>query len=214
MSAPATDKLIKYLADGKLRSIAELQAAGINRMTVKRAAENGHIRRYAKQLYLSGEAEFVSGMSLAAIAKVQDGIVCMGSAAQFHELGDEDPSEIWFAVDRKRLGKSRIPGVEDPHRVLYWQGNALEVGIEVHTIAGVDVKITSAARTVVDLLRYRGKIGEEAGPKALKDYLTAGKMVSALWSVAKALGCEGDLVPFLRLADELSDTVTPAKARH
>jgi len=45
----------------------------------------------------------------------------------------------------------------------------LRYGIEMHTIQGVEVRITSPARTVVDLFRYRKKLGIDVAIEALKD---------------------------------------------
>lgn len=211
MTARATFKLLQLMRDGALRSMNELvEDLGISRMTVKRAVEEGKLHQYTKHLFVSSEAEFVSGMSLAAISKHIDGIVCMGSAAQFHELGDEDPPEIWFAVDRAKYGRSGSKAITDPHKLLFWQGDALTVGIGTHTIAGVVVKITSPARTVVDLLRLRKSIGEDVGPKALLDYLKSGRPMADLWDVSKALGVQEDLVPFFRVAEEFREGIAPA----
>jgi predicted transcriptional regulator of viral defense system len=44
--------------------------------------------------------------------------------------------------------------------------------VETHEIAGVKVRITSPARTIVDCFRYRLKIGLDVALEALEDALS------------------------------------------
>ncbi len=48
-------------------------------------------------------------------------------------------------------------------------GKSLTEGIESHIIEGVDVRIYSAAKTVVDCFKYRRLAGMEAAIEALGD---------------------------------------------
>ena len=41
--------------------------------------------------------------------------------------------------------------------------------MEVHSIEGVDVRITSPAKTVVDCFKYRNKIGLDVALEALRE---------------------------------------------
>ena len=50
----------------------------------------------------------------------------------------------------------------------------MRIGVDTMTFGGVPVRVTSPARTVVDMLRYRGKFGDEPAMKAMKDFITAG----------------------------------------
>jgi predicted transcriptional regulator of viral defense system len=47
----------------------------------------------------------------------------------------------------------------------------LKEGIEVQTIEGVPVRITSAARTVADCFKFRNKVGLDVAIEALRDCL-------------------------------------------
>jgi hypothetical protein len=48
----------------------------------------------------------------------------------------------------------------DPIRTLFWQEPMMRVGAETMTFGGVAVLVTSSARTVGDMLHYRGKLGD------------------------------------------------------
>lgn len=92
--------------------------------------------------------------------------MCLLSALAFHEVGTQLPSEVWLAIDRRaRRPVVRFP----PLRIVRFTGEALTEGIETHRIEGVDVRITSVARTVADLFKYRNKIGLEVALEALRE---------------------------------------------
>ncbi|QZO02238.1 type IV toxin-antitoxin system AbiEi family antitoxin domain-containing protein [Chenggangzhangella methanolivorans] len=176
-------------------------------MAIKRAADAGRIIQYARGVYVSAEGLATTGISLAATSLLLQGVVCLGSAAQFHGLSDEDPPEIWYAVDRGRNGNMAAPSIRQPHRLVWWPAELLEVGVNTVQIAGVDVRFTSPARTVVDLIRYRGKLGEETAAKALADYVRSGADLNEIWDIAEAIGVKDALTPFLRVAEELAPSI-------
>jgi predicted transcriptional regulator of viral defense system len=74
---------------------------------------------------------------------------------------------VWIAVDRR----AGIPKIDfTPVRVVKISGIALTTGIDEHNIEGVPVRITSAARTIVDCFKFRNKIGIDVAVEALRDY--------------------------------------------
>jgi predicted transcriptional regulator of viral defense system len=54
--------------------------------------------------------------------------------------------------------------------VVRFSGPALAYGVETHTIEGIEVRITSAAKTVADCFKYRNKIGIDVAVEALTEY--------------------------------------------
>jgi predicted transcriptional regulator of viral defense system len=56
-----------------------------------------------------------------------------------------------------------------PLKVLQFSGPAYALGIEEHSIAGVQVKIYSAAKTVADCFKFRNQIGVTVAVAALRD---------------------------------------------
>ena len=136
------------------------------------------------------------------------GVVCLGSAAQVHNLSNEDPPSVWYAVDRARVGRQLTVGPSVPVTTVFWPEAALTPGVEVRTVMGVEVRVTDAARTVIDLLRYRGKLGDEPGTKALTDYLRdAHGPINRLWDLADEMGCRRTVEPFLRFAEEVREAI-------
>jgi hypothetical protein len=56
-----------------------------------------------------------------------------------------------------------------PLRIVRFTGAALTEGVETHRIEGIEVRITSAAKTVADLFKYRNKIGLDVALEALRE---------------------------------------------
>jgi predicted transcriptional regulator of viral defense system len=53
--------------------------------------------------------------------------------------------------------------------VVRFSGDALTEGVERHRIEGVEVPITSVAKTIADLFKYRNKIGLDVALEALRE---------------------------------------------
>jgi predicted transcriptional regulator of viral defense system len=133
--------------------LSEFTAAGVTGATVSRMREKGLILRLGRGLYQLGDASLDANHSLAEAGKlVPKGIVCLLSAAAFHELTDAIPGRVWIAVGPK----DRRPAIEQPRlQVVRFGEKVLRTGIEQHVIESVKVQIYGPAKTVVDLFRYR-----------------------------------------------------------
>jgi hypothetical protein len=96
-------------------------------------------------------------------------VVCCVSAAEVHDLTDEIPREIQIAVPRGR----RPPRIEyPPTEVFRFAADAFDLGLaEVEAAPGESVRVYGPERTVVDLMRLRGRLGEPLALSALRRYL-------------------------------------------
>lgn len=170
--ATQIDLVRNTLSDGKILTAKDLYAVGINPASVKRAVEEGAAVAYARGVYIAGdEVDWPANVGLAATTLMNPGgVVCLSSAASYHVLSDDNPSEIWYAVEDGKVTNSIKGSRRDPVRTVFWLPQALEYGVETVSIGGVSVRITGKARTVVDMLRYRSKMGDESAMKAIKDF--------------------------------------------
>ncbi len=157
-SVPTTqqDRAIALMRQRGMLRASEFAKAGITAATLARMAESGAVQKLGRGLYQLPDAEIDSNHSLAEAAKlVPKGVVCLVSALAFHELTDTMPSRVWMAIGPKDR-RPEQPALEfvrfrDGHRT---------AGVKHHTIEGVDVRIYSPAKTVVDLFRYRSRQGK------------------------------------------------------
>jgi predicted transcriptional regulator of viral defense system len=162
------------------RDLAEL---GVARTTLQRLETDGTIERVGRGLYRLADGDVTEFHDLAAAsARVPHGIICLLSALRFHDLGTQNPREVWLAIgpgDRRPLADS------PPLRVVRFSGRALEEGVETHRIEGADVRVTSKAKTVADCFKYRNKIGLDVAIEALRDYRRSRGKLDELWRFAE-----------------------------
>lgn len=143
------------------------------RARIYRMLRKGLVRREGRGLYVAAEHPYTSEYTLAQVAKrVPQAVVCLLSALQFHQITTQVPHEVWIALPEK----ARIPRLDYPKvRVVRFSEAMLNYGVVDHEIAGVLVRITSPARTVVDCFRYRNKVGLDVAIEALRDAVQSRK---------------------------------------
>lgn len=141
----------------------------MSRTALGRLTRAGKLERVGRGLYVSAGAKVTEHHTLVEAAKrVPAGIVCLLSALAFHGMTTQSPHEVWVAIDVKaRKPKTDWP----PMRIVRFSGRARTFGVEEHVIEGVEVKVTSRAKTVADCFKYRNKIGIDVAVEALRDYL-------------------------------------------
>ena len=148
---------------------SDLAPHGIPRTYLTRLVRSGEIERAARGVYFVPNAELSPQYGLAVVAKrIPHGVVCLLSALRYHDLTTQASHQVWLAITaRARLPKLDYP----PLRVVRFPSAALVSGVSVHTIGGVEVRITDPARTVADCFAYRHKIGVDVALEALRDCL-------------------------------------------
>jgi Transcriptional regulator, AbiEi antitoxin len=151
------DRAVQLLQRQGLVRRAEFVAAGITAATIARMEQRGEVMRVGRGVYQLPDHSIDANYELALAAKlVPSGVICLVSALAFHELTDSIPSHVWMAIG----SKDRKPAVVRPRlQTVRFSTEMLRRGFEHHLIDGVNVPITTPARTVVDLFRYRAAAG-------------------------------------------------------
>lgn len=166
---PQRDKVLELLETSPLRNSNEFTSAGIDTKTLSRMVEDGEIQRMARGLYAA--PGYIPGAHHSLIEScklIGTGVVCLVSALSFHEIGTQNPSEVWIAIERG----TRTPQVEYyPIQISLFSGKAYSMGIEEHTVDGVIIRVYSIAKTIADCFKYRNKIGLDVAIEALKDVI-------------------------------------------
>ena len=198
------ERALRLLQKQGMVRLAEFAAAGITAATVARMEKGGDVDRLSRGLYrLPGQSDDANH-DLALVAKlVPGGVVCLVSALAFHELTDTIPSRVWIAIG----SKDRKPVVTQPAlQIVRFAPEMLRSGIENHVIDGVDVPITTPARTVVDLFRYRAPAGRrfQTSPglnlalEGLREILRSRKATpSQIAGIAETLGVWKAMRPYM-----------------
>lgn len=145
----------------------DLEKAGFKRIALSRLVASGEIQRLRRGLYCLPEYRMNEYGDLAIVGKrIPEALICLLSALRYHELTTQAPTEIWIAIDRK----SRAPTFEYPSlKVVRFGQQALTYGVEMKTVEGVMIRITTIEKTIADCFKYRNKVGLDVALEALRD---------------------------------------------
>lgn len=162
-----SDQLVEFVRRRGTVSAGEAVDAGFSRTLLYWLRDKGELIQIDRGLFAHPEAE-VSGdhTFLEAQKRVPEGILCLLSAAVFHDIGTESPRVVWLALPR---GSQRPYGFQLPLQFVWFSGPALTEGVEEHERRGGIIRVYSAAKTVADLFKYRKKIGTSVAVEALND---------------------------------------------
>jgi predicted transcriptional regulator of viral defense system len=182
-------------AHGILR-LTDLTAQGIHAPALARMVQAGEITRPARGLYELADAPVSLNHSLAEIAvRVPKAVICLVSAAAFHEITLQSPRSVWIAIGESDR-KPKIAHVAT--RVLHFGAAALSRGVETIVIDGVAVPIFSPAKTVVDCFRYRRLVGLDVAFETLRLAVRSKKATpNEIVHLAQALRIWSVLRPYL-----------------
>jgi predicted transcriptional regulator of viral defense system len=183
------------LSNGLMRS-AEFKSYGITAATLSRMSADGIVVRLGRGLYQLVDAPIEADHTLAEAAKrVPRAVVCLVSALAFHGLTDQHPRRVWLAIGHKDWA----PKLDTPAiRVVRFSDKLLSSDVDRATVEGVDVKVFSPVRTIVDLFRHERLVGLPLAIEGLKALLrTRGATASAVAEKAQAIGVWTKVRPYL-----------------
>lgn len=174
----------------------ELRAAGIWPQTIARAVEDGELERISRGLYQRRDAELDEHQILAeAASRVPKGVIALTSALAFHDLTDQMPRRVWMAI-----GSSDWEPVQSypPLRIVRFADRYLRQGVEHHQIAGVDVPIYSAAKTLADAFRSPKLVDRSVAVEGLRAALEQRKATpGAIAEAARAADAWKTMRPYV-----------------
>jgi len=163
------DIAYRLLEQHKIVRTTELSRAGVHPETIRRMVKTGDIIKLARGLYSLPGYQPTEYYSLIEAQKLVDqGVVCLLSALSYHEIGTQNPSEIWMAIPRK----TRPPKIENsPVKIVKFSEEGYQAGIETHSIENNEIKIYNIPKTIADCFKYRNKLGIDVAIEALKDVM-------------------------------------------
>lgn len=190
-------RLIELLRRIKIARAAEIRKAGVDATTIARALADGVIVRLSRGLYQLPEGPDDVNQALAEAAKrTSKGVICMTSALAFHGLTDQMPRKVWIAIGPKdwKPSEKGYP----PLRIVRFTEPYLTTGIERHHIAGVDVPIYGAAKTIADIFRNPKLVDRSIAVAALRSVLRDQIITPAeIAEAARAGGVWNKVRPYL-----------------
>lgn len=144
----------------------EAEACGISRTALGALARNGAVERLARGVYAKPGDANAPMLEAAVLAKRgTDFILSLESALQAHNFTSASPNALWISMRRG----SRRPNVDFPLEIVAVDPAAYGDGSASLQIAGVRVRVTSPAKTVADLFKFRSRTGLDLALEALKE---------------------------------------------
>jgi predicted transcriptional regulator of viral defense system len=174
----------------------DVEKKGISRDKILKWLRHDWVERVNYGIYRISSAPLTEYETIAMVcARVQDAVICLLSALQIHDIGTQLPHQVWIAIDQKAME----PALNDfPVRLVRFSGRMLTCGVESFDMQGVKSKITTPARTVVDCIRFRNKVGLDVAMEALKDALRSKQAtVDQILQIAKDCRAQSVVRPYL-----------------
>ncbi len=163
----------------KLRALAsahealttgQLLEAGISDQGITRLVNEGILTRVRRGIYQHADSPLTEHHDLIQVMiSAPRAVIVLLSALKFHGLGTQQPHEVWIQLP----AQSRVPKIEwPPIRVFRTRVEALRTeGVVRHSLGGIEVPVTTPARTVADCFKYRNKVGIDVCVEALRETL-------------------------------------------
>jgi len=189
-------KSIFHQQNGYAR-MKDLKRAGIHTRNIAAAQRDGIIERISPGLFRLIEFpwdEYAGFTDIAAASK--NAVICLTSAADYYGITTFNPTEVSVALPHNG---SKFGLAFPPLKLYFFPAKYYEFEIRhVKTVSG-SFKIYSVEKTLIDLFRYRKKIGDDIVLEALKLYLTRNKNKSAdLLACARHFGLLERMLPYIK----------------
>jgi hypothetical protein len=186
---------------------AQARHASLSSRDLNYLVREGVVVEISRGVYRDGTALGSAHLDLLAVhARVPKAVVCGQSALALHQLIDDIPAAVHIAVARG----ARRPTISYPQVVVaQYSPDTFGVGIEEFEAApGEDIPVYGAARSVVDAMRHRGRVGESLALSALARYLRVNgyRGVTEVQDVAEQLHALPLIQPVLNAILALAST--------
>lgn len=145
----------------------DLEAMGYTRFQIPSMLRRSELTRISRGLYYRNNIPLSSQSTVAAVGMlVPRGIICLLTALRFHDIGTQNPANVWLAIP----SNYRTPKLSEISiTVVHFTEPYRKIGIQIVKIDGVSIKITDPVRTIADCFRFRNKIGLDVAMEALED---------------------------------------------
>lgn len=146
---------------------ADVRAAGLPSQLLIKLHGAGKLQRVARGLYSLPDQAPTEHQTLAEVCQqIPKAVICLLSALQFHEIGSQQPHEVWIALPEG----AQSPRIDyPPLRITRLRGQAYAQGVGIASEHGTPLRIYGVAKTITDCFKFRNKVGLDVALEALKD---------------------------------------------
>lgn len=190
------ETLMELAEQRPLLRASDARRAGVSSSTLSRAVREGALERVNRGLYRRPDAPWDEHLALSEVAaRVPQAIIVLVSALNFHQIGSHQAHAVSIQLKQNAV----TPRIGYPALEVIRSTNpkAFDEGVEVHVFNGIEVRITTPARTVADCFKHRSKLGLELCLEALKEILRSGTRPVEIMQYARMNRVEKVMMPYL-----------------
>jgi predicted transcriptional regulator of viral defense system len=169
-----------------------------NKLCSKDIAElvaGGYISRVKTGYYTWIHDNTVSDLTVA-VAVVKNGVICLLSAAQYHELTTVNRTVIDVAVPAG--GKPPVLPIYPPIQLHRFRKSHFDLGISRVSSDHDNIQIYDKERTICDLFRMRNKYGIDIALEVLKTYMNGKDVrIQRLYEYAEKMRVKSVIKPYV-----------------
>jgi predicted transcriptional regulator of viral defense system len=193
-----SERLLELAEEKKLIKPKDLIAEKIPTVYLSRLVKQGKLLQVGHGLYTLPETQFDENQSLLEVQHlVPNGVFCLLTALQFHNLTTQNPFQVWLAVDRN-AAVPRIRSIQN--RVFRMSSEMFASGIEEYQVESGTIRVYSPAKTVADCFKYRNKVGLDVAMEALKEAWRKRLItMDELWHFAQINRVSNVMMPYLHM---------------
>ena len=195
MTIPAPVKEF-FRSKGGIVRRGELLPALMTARMLQKNMERGIIQRWGRGIYRLREENLqdVPEM-LMVVRKYPAAVICLVSALSFHDMTTQIPHAVDIAIPYQgNVPKSSYPLI----RTFRFRDAIYEAGIETHDMQGVPLKVYNREKTLVDVFRFRNRVGMDVFLEALKMYANSHTVnLPLIHEYAALRGVTRTIMPYL-----------------
>jgi len=188
--------LMELAGQRPLLRASDVRRAGVSSSILSRAVREGALEQVNRGLYRRPDAPWDEHLALSEVAaRVPQAIIVLVSALNFHQIGSHQAHAVSIQLKQNAV----TPRIGYPALEVIRSTNpkAFDEGVEVHVFNGIEVRITTPARTVADCFKHRSKLGLELCLEALKEILRSGTRPVEIMQYARMNRVEKVMMPYL-----------------
>ena len=167
MDNSLSDRILALARERSQLRAADKSERGLSPQLMIKLHQAGKLERVARGIYSLPGIDLTEHRSLAEVCtRVPKAVVCLLSALQFHEIGTQQPHEVWIALPEA----TQSPAITYPAlRIARLRGPAYGEGIETVMDQGTPIRVYGVAKTITDCFKFRNKVGLDVALEALRD---------------------------------------------
>ena len=162
-----SQRILELAGQRSMLRASDVRSLGLNPQLLTKLHGEGKLNRLSRGLYALPDAEFNEHQSLAEVCqRVPRGVICLLSALRFHEIGTQQPQDVWIALPEG----AHAPRIDyPPLRVVRLRGAAHTEGVKTVMANGASIRVFDVEKTITDCFKFRNKIGLDVALEALKE---------------------------------------------